>query len=307
MYFGAPFWERIFLVKASPKPVSQFKAMFSGFRFGTAFFGLQSSFEGFWDQVDSRKLGLHLSFQGFLFSFCDPHLQYYLYMIIVATCETPRTFILSLTPVEAKAAEPEEPVQDDEPSTETDNDGQGGDENEQSDDHEHDDQDVDDDDQTQSMDDNHDHSQDVGGDDQSDDDDDDGQSQSQDVGDNGVEGSQDMGESQPGSCDGESDSEKTLVLPGRGEDPAPSPMEDSPRSPSAAAQTDVESGSSSVHSISTPDRKTSGSWNEEFFTTPMFGNSGPRRSEIVEMCMALMQYFGSNHPDIMKPLSLYLR
>lgn len=146
-----------------------------------------------------------MSFQGFLFSLCDPHLQYYLYMIIVATRETPRTFILSLTPVEAKAAEPEEPVQDDEPSTETDNDGQGGDENEQSDDHEHDDQDVDDDDQTQSMDDNHDHSQDVGGDDQSDDDDDDGQSQSQDVGDNGVEGSQDMGESQPGSCDGVSD------------------------------------------------------------------------------------------------------
>ena len=180
----------------------------------------------------------------------------YLYIntIVVATCETPKTVILSLSlsPVQGKAAEPEEPVQDDDES-----DGQGGDVSEQSDDHEsddheQDDQDVDNDDHSdsESMDDGHGQSHDVVGDDQSGDEDDDGQSQSQDVGDKGVEESQ------------KSHLMRCLIVRrpwfflGRGEDedPAPSPMQvDTPCSPSAEAQTDVESDSSSVHSISTPD------------------------------------------------------
>ena len=233
--------------------------------------------------------------------FATPHLQHYLHILVVATCATPMQLILSLSPapVQAKGEVQEEgPVQDDDVS-----DGQGDEDSEQSDDDdEHHDQGMDEDDPSESVNDtsdSHGQSQDLGDGDKGGGENDDDQSQSQDVGDD--ERLSEMGECQPGSH-GLCDSQETLVLPGRGEDPAPDAMEvDSPCSPSPAAQTDVESSSTSVHSISTPDRKTS--WNEEFFTTPMCGNSGPRRAEIVEMRVALMQYFGSEHPDIMKPLS----
>ncbi|CAK9035349.1 30S ribosomal protein S6, partial [Durusdinium trenchii] len=64
-------------------------------------------------------------------------------------------------------------------------------------------------------------------------------------------------------------------------------------------QGDSSSTSSSAdeESLHTPDKRP---WNEELFTSPMCGNSGPPRSHIVEMCISLMQFFGSNHPEIMK-------
>ena len=67
-------------------------------------------------------------------------------------------------------------------------------------------------------------------------------------------------------------------------------------------QGDSSSTSSSAdeESLHTPDKRP---WNEELFTSPMCGNSGPPRSHIVEMCISLMQFFGSNHPEIMKNLS----
>ena len=52
----------------------------------------------------------------------------------------------------------------------------------------------------------------------------------------------------------------------------------------------------------TPKRKSYG-WREELFTTPQFGNSGPTRPEMVEMCIALMEFFKENYPDILKSLS----
>ncbi|CAL1162615.1 unnamed protein product [Cladocopium goreaui] len=116
-------------------------------------------------------------------------------------------------------------------------------------------------------------------------------------------GSGDEGEPGPGShvddVEPQCDSQETLILPGRDQhemdDQDPMEVDDSQPNP---APTQSESSDSDVESINTPDRKIS--WNEEFFTTPRFGNSGPRRAEIVEMCMALMQYFGANHPDIVK-------
>lgn len=52
----------------------------------------------------------------------------------------------------------------------------------------------------------------------------------------------------------------------------------------------------------TPKGKSYG-WREELFTTPQFGNSGPTRPEMVEMCIALMEFFKANYPDILKSLS----
>lgn len=54
----------------------------------------------------------------------------------------------------------------------------------------------------------------------------------------------------------------------------------------------------------TPEKSQRLPWNEEYFTSPMCGNSGPPRHEITEMCMALMQYLSDVHPDILKSLAL---
>ena len=90
---------------------------------------------------------------------------------------------------------------------------------------------------------------------------------------------------------GSSDSEKTLELPGRGD------MEPQPNL--ASPQTDEDSDSS-VQDLRTPERTCDGGWREELFTTPQFGNSGPRHEDIMEMCVGLMQYFGTTHPHIAK-------
>lgn len=36
-------------------------------------------------------------------------------------------------------------------------------------------------------------------------------------------------------------------------------------------------------------------WNDLFFQTPRYGNSGPHREEIVEYCIALMQFWARHH------------
>lgn len=45
-------------------------------------------------------------------------------------------------------------------------------------------------------------------------------------------------------------------------------------------------------------------WNDRFFTSPQFGNGGPKREEVVEMCIGLMQYLTDNHPHVMKCLGI---
>lgn len=40
------------------------------------------------------------------------------------------------------------------------------------------------------------------------------------------------------------------------------------------------------------------------FGSPACGNSGPKRDQIVEMCVALMQHLHNTHPEIMKCLVL---
>lgn len=127
-----------------------------------------------------------------------------------------------------------------------------------------------------------------------------------DQGSNGSGSSDDEGGEKPepglhvDGAESQCDSQETLILPGREQyeldmgDQAAMEVD----SPSQPASTQSESSDSDVEEINTPERKVS--WNEEFFTTPRFGNSGPRRADIVEMCVALMQYFGANHPDIMK-------
>lgn len=55
--------------------------------------------------------------------------------------------------------------------------------------------------------------------------------------------------------------------------------------------TDLDSDLSSPNS----DKKTLGQWH---FESPKYGNSGPPRDELIEMCIGLMTFFGENHPDI---------
>jgi hypothetical protein len=65
---------------------------------------------------------------------------------------------------------------------------------------------------------------------------------------------------------------------------------------------DEPEGPESCEFVRTPEPK---GWREELFTTPQFGNSGPRRSEIVEMGLALMEFFGHHYPDISANFSWY--
>ena len=69
-------------------------------------------------------------------------------------------------------------------------------------------------------------------------------------------------------------------------------------SPATGFESDPESEVSPI----TPKGKSLG-WREELFTTPRYGNSGPTRPEMVEMCLALMEFFKENYPDILKSLS----
>ena len=52
--------------------------------------------------------------------------------------------------------------------------------------------------------------------------------------------------------------------------------------------------------VTPPPMITGPGWNEEFFSSPIFGNSGPPRHEIVEMCIGLMQFIQEKHPDLAK-------
>ena len=65
---------------------------------------------------------------------------------------------------------------------------------------------------------------------------------------------------------------------------------------------DEPEGPESCELVRTPEPK---GWREELFTTPQFGNSGPRRSEIVEMGLALMEFFGHHHPHVSANFSWY--
>ena len=56
--------------------------------------------------------------------------------------------------------------------------------------------------------------------------------------------------------------------------------------------------------LCTPEKQPDMLWREELFTSPVFGNSGPRREEIMEMCAGLLQYCCEHEPAIAKFLSL---
>ena len=100
------------------------------------------------------------------------------------------------------------------------------------------------------------------------------------------------------------DSEATLELPGNGmENQVDVDVSCSPSGESMENLTEADSDSGAVSVKSTPTKTPQ--WREELFTTPQFGNSGPPKPEIIEMCIGLMQFFGSNHPDIAKYLDLF--
>ncbi|CAK9100829.1 Uncharacterized protein SCF082_LOCUS47170, partial [Durusdinium trenchii] len=72
-------------------------------------------------------------------------------------------------------------------------------------------------------------------------------------------------------------------------------------------ESSAEEASGQSPSAQSPVEKTpekTNPWCEELFNTPMTGNSGPNRAEIVEMCIALMEFFSKEHPDIMKNFNL---
>lgn len=121
----------------------------------------------------------------------------------------------------------------------------------------------------------------------------------------------------------DSESEGTLILNGKHDPPlrANQPNEDDvedgndeegsqPASPATPVDGDDESSTSEIAIFSTPERPPDVPedvpWREALFTTPPYGNSGPNRHELHEMCTALMQFFGDNHPDIMMNLGVCL-
>ena len=61
--------------------------------------------------------------------------------------------------------------------------------------------------------------------------------------------------------------------------------------------TSPDSSEESEEGFVTPDPV---GWNEAYFTSPIFGNSGPPRDELLEMCMGLMQYLQTTYPSLGK-------
>lgn len=53
-------------------------------------------------------------------------------------------------------------------------------------------------------------------------------------------------------------------------------------------------------SAASPDNVKGPEWIEELNHTPPGGRRGPDRAEVVEMCIALMEFFAKHHPAIMK-------
>eukprot|EP00435_Cladocopium_sp_Y103_P034057 s1416_g8.t1 len=95
-------------------------------------------------------------------------------------------------------------------------------------------------------------------------------------------------------AESEADSEATLQLPGNGdENQSDDPHSFPDESEENSTQADSDSG---VTVDSTP--KKIPEWREELFQTPQFGNSGPPRAEIIDMCTGLMQFFQANHREI---------
>lgn len=90
-----------------------------------------------------------------------------------------------------------------------------------------------------------------------------------------------------------------------GEAPCPVLGSDDEGESEAGSEQDCEMAAEELaeetEEITTP-QKPWPSYHDKFFTTPQYGNSGPHRGEVVEMCLALMQFLTDNHPDIMKSL-----
>ena len=53
-------------------------------------------------------------------------------------------------------------------------------------------------------------------------------------------------------------------------------------------------------------KNTNNGWNEELFRTPPDFKGGLPRYELIEMCVALMQFLGEKHPEILKTLGFFI-
>lgn len=91
-----------------------------------------------------------------------------------------------------------------------------------------------------------------------------------------------------------------VILGGPTDDEEKTPASQVPGSPQSLSESPSESPSES-----TPDRTTGSHRHEELFSTPPESEkSDYRREEVVEMCISLMEFFGKEHPDILKNLDL---
>ena len=87
--------------------------------------------------------------------------------------------------------------------------------------------------------------------------------------------------------------------------PASQPLNDEEIPASQVPGSPQSSLSESPSERSTPDRTTGSHLHEELFSTPPeTDKSDYRREEVVEMRISLMEFFGKEHPDILKNLDL---
>ena len=106
-----------------------------------------------------------------------------------------------------------------------------------------------------------------------------------------------LGEHNPEERDELDDSENEMPPLMNGGSPVASPA--SPGGGDGAS----EDGSSESVVMSPKDTKNE--WKEELFQTPPDFKGSLRRHELIEMCVALMQFLGEKHPDILKNLVFF--
>lgn len=129
-----------------------------------------------------------------------------------------------------------------------------------------------------------------------------------------VEVADDEGASRDGCRDG-SDKESSERGCDDGEEPCDSAACESPfgeRDASDGSESendfkDDQGEPSPPHSVDSSPGKPPCTWNEDLFTTPVYGNSGFNRSELHEMCIGILEFFNAHHPDIARILASVLQ
>ena len=77
-------------------------------------------------------------------------------------------------------------------------------------------------------------------------------------------------------------------------------------SPVASPASPASGASETLESVAMSPKNTNNGWNEELFHTPPDCKGSLPRYELIEMCVALMQFLGVKHPEILKNLGFFI-